>query len=98
MTRRDPAGLNRWFEDELLGLDPNDPEAREFAAHLERMHRERPTFTVEGYLDGVSDFADSANRAQGGRRLAAVVLVGLLLLVVVYLVADALGFVLSTWF
>jgi hypothetical protein len=85
------------FDDELLGLDPRDPEAQAFAAHLDRMQRQRPAFTVEGYLDGVREFADSANRAEGGRRWAAVVLVGLLLAVVLYLVGDALLFVLSTF-
>ena len=33
------------------------------------MQRQGPAFTVEGYLDGVRTFADSANRAEGGRRL-----------------------------
>ena len=86
-----------WHSDELVGLDPDDPEAREFAAHLERMHRDRPSFTVEGYLDGVTDFADSANRAQGGRRLLAVVLVGLLLVVAGFVVWEAAHFVVTTW-
>jgi hypothetical protein len=85
------------FDDELLGLDPDDPDARAFAEHLDRMQQQRPAFTVEGYLDGVRDFADSANRAEGGRRWAAVLLVVLLLAVVVYLVGDALLFVLTTW-
>lgn len=85
------------FDDDLLGLDPDDPEAQAFAEHLDRMQRQRPTFTVEGYLDGVRDFAESANRAEGGRRWAAVVLVVLLLSVVAYLMGDALLFVLSTW-
>jgi len=85
------------FDDELLGLDPDDPEARAFAEHLDRMQRQRPTFTVEGYLDGVREFADSANRAEGGRRWAAVVLVALLLAVTGYLVGDALLFVLASW-
>jgi hypothetical protein len=104
MSTRDPVEPGRPgdpvdpIEDELIGLDPDDPETRAFAEHLGRMRCERPGFTVEGYLGGVSDFADSANRAQGGRRLGAVVLVLLLLTVVVYLVMDALGFVVSTWF
>jgi hypothetical protein len=98
MARRDPADPSVWFEDELLGLDPDDPETRAFAAHLDRMHRDRPTFTVEGYLDGVSDFADSSNRARGVRRLLAVLLVTLLLLVAGYLVAEVAGFVLTTLF
>src|SRR3712207_253636 len=93
----DRPGRSRQFDDELLGLDPEDPEAQAFAAHLDRMQRQRPAFTVEGYLDGVREFADSANRAEGGRRWAAVLLVGLLLAVVLYLVGDALLFVLTTW-
>ena len=85
------------FDDDLLGLDPDDPEARAFAAHLDRMQRQGPAFTVEGYLDGVRAFADSANRAEGGRRWAAVLLVGLLLVVAGYVVFDALMFVVRTW-
>jgi hypothetical protein len=88
---------SRQFDDELLGLDPDDPDAQAFAEHLDRMQRERPAFTVEGYLDGVSEFADSANRAEGGRRWAAVGVVVLLLAVVAYLVWDSLVFVLTTW-
>jgi hypothetical protein len=88
---------SRQFDDELIGLDPDDPDAQAFAAHLDRMQRQSPTFTVEGYLDGVRDFADSANRAQGGRRLAAVVVVVLLLLGVAYVVWESLLFVLLTW-
>lgn len=98
MASRDPVEPSGRFDDELLGLDPDDPEAQAFAAHLDRMHREQPTFTVEGYLDGVSDFADSANRARGERRLVAVTLVSLLLLVAGYVIADALGFVLAALF
>ena len=94
----DPGDHPGTVDDELIGLDRDDPETRAFADHLGRMRRDRPGYTVEGYLDGVSDFADSANRATGGRRLVAVLLVGLLLLVTGYLVADAAGYVLSTWF
>lgn len=100
MPSRDPAEPTRPappFDDELIGLDPDDPEAQAFAAHLDRMRQDRPTFTVEGYLDGVSDFADSANRARGGRRLLAIVLVGLILLVAGFLITDALGFMIATW-
>lgn len=104
MCARDPSGdgdrLRRpptgWVDDELIGLDRDDPEVRDFAAHLDRIHRERPNFTVEGYIAGVADFADSANRAQGGRRLAAVVLVTLLLAVAGYLIWDALHIVMTT--
>jgi hypothetical protein len=93
----DRSARSRQFDDELLGLDPDDPEAQAFAAHLDRMQRERPAYTVEGYLDGVRDFADSANRAEGGRRWAAVLVVLLLLAVAAYLVWEALLFVATTW-
>jgi hypothetical protein len=76
------------FHDDLIGLDPADPEAKAFAEHLDRMERERPGYTVEGYLAGVEDFADSANRASGQQRLLAVLVVFLILL----------GVVLSVWF
>ncbi|MCO1655989.1 hypothetical protein [Pseudonocardia humida] len=92
----DRASRSRQFDDELVGLDPDDPDAQAFAAHLDRMQRLRPGFTVEGYLAGVTDFADSANRAEGGRRWAAVLVVLALLLVAVYAVWDALVFVLLT--
>jgi hypothetical protein len=85
------------FDDDLVGLDPDDPDAQAFAAHLDRMEHQSPTFTVEGYLDGVRAFADSANRAEGGRRWAAVLLVALLLAVAGYAVYDALLFVMGTW-
>jgi hypothetical protein len=88
---------SRQFDDELLGLDPHDPEARAFAEHLDRMQRQRPAFTVEGYLAGVSDFADSANRAEGERRWGAVIVVLLLLAVAAYLVWDVFRFVVTTW-
>ena len=95
----DPKGPGRshQFDDELLGLDPEDPEAQAFAAHLDRMQREHPTFTVEGYLDGVREFADSANRAEGGRRWAAVLVVLLLLAGAAWVVWESLLFVLATW-
>jgi hypothetical protein len=79
------------FTDDLIGLDPQDPEAKEFAAHLDRMEREHPGYTVEGYLAGVQDFAESANRTTGHRRLVAVLVVGLILLGVVLSVWFALG-------
>ena len=65
--RPDPA---RRFHDDLVGLDPDDPEARAFAEHLDRMERVRPMFTVEGELSGVRDFAESANRVGGATRWA----------------------------
>ena len=76
-------------------MDPEDPEARAFAAHLDRMQQQRPTFTVEGYLDGVRNFAESANRAEGGRRWAAVALVALLLTGAAYVVYDAVAYVMA---
>ncbi|MGM1059931.1 hypothetical protein [Saccharothrix sp. Mg75] len=68
------------LDDELIGLDPDDPETRAFAEHLDRMQRRQPNFTIEGSLAGVEHFADSANRAGGLRRLTAVVVVALILL------------------
>jgi hypothetical protein len=90
-------GRSGQFDDELLGLDPDDPEAQAFAAHLDRMRSERPTYTVEGYLDGVREFADSANRAEGGRRWAAVLVVLLLLAAAAYTVWEALVYVMASW-
>ena len=86
------------FADDLVGLDPDDPEARAFAAHLDRMEHVRPMFTVEGELGGVRDFAESANRAGGGRRLAAVVVVTLILVTTAYVIFEALEVVLTSVF
>jgi hypothetical protein len=93
----DRSARSRQFDDALLGLDPDDPEAQAFAAHLDRMQRHLPGFTVEGYLDGVRDFADSANRAEGTRRWGAVLVVLALLAVSAYAVWNALVFVVVTW-
>lgn len=84
------------FDDDLLGLDPEDPEARAFAAHLDRMQRV-PSCSVEGYIRGVGDFAESANRLRGPRRTAAVVVVALLLLVVAWVVVNAVVSIVTTW-
>jgi hypothetical protein len=85
------------FADDLVGLDPDDPEARAFAAHLDRMERVGPSsFTVEGQLAGVRDFAESANRAAGPRRLAAVLMVALVLLGTGYVIFETLEVVLTT--
>ena len=87
------------FDDELIGLDREDPEAQAFAAHLDRMQRQHPAFTVEGYLDDVGRFVDSVHRAQGERWFAAVVVVlhaagrG-----AAFAIWDALRFVVATWF
>jgi hypothetical protein len=93
----DRPARSRQFDDELVGLDADDPDAQAFADHLDRMQRQTPAFTVEGYLDGVRDFADSANRAEGGRRWAAVLIVVLLLVGVVYVVWESLLFVLASF-
>ncbi|MFD5828327.1 hypothetical protein [Lentzea sp. NPDC060358] len=79
------------FREELIGLDPHDPETKAFAEHLDRMNRQRPGYTVEGYLEGVQDFADSANRTTGHQRLVAVLVVGLILLGVILTIWFALG-------
>ena len=92
----DPVGPPGRFAEDLVGLDPDDPEARAFAAHLDRMERVGPAFTVEGQLAGVRDFAESANRADGPRRLAAVVLVALVLLGTGFVIFEVLEVVLST--
>lgn len=84
------------FENELIGLDRDDPEAQAFAAHLDRIERCHPSFTVEGYLADVTTFAESANRAQGERYWAAVAVVVALLAVAAYLMWDSLMLVVTT--
>ncbi len=86
------------IEDELIGLDRDDPETRAFAEHLDRMQQLPPAFTVEGSLAGVEAFADSANRAGGLRRLTAVAIVLLILLGVAVSVWFGLGEIVSTFF
>lgn len=100
MTRRDrpdddEVGPQGRFGEDLIGLDPSDPEVQAFAAHLDRMERTQPAFTVEGSLAGVQDFAESANRAAGSRRVFAMTVVGLILLGVLVVLWDALVFVVS---
>ena len=85
------------ISEELIGLDPDDPETRAFADHLRRMQAPANSFTVEGYVRGFSEFANSANRANGHRRLTALILVGLLLLGVLWAVWQTLGEVFSTF-
>lgn len=72
------------FDDELAGLDPSDPEAQAFAAHLDRMQHCGPTFTVEASIKGVADFAEGSHRAGGLRwwfaiSVASLILVGVLM-------------------
>ncbi|MGZ4589102.1 MAG: hypothetical protein ACXVX9_15015 [Mycobacteriaceae bacterium] len=60
------------FSEDLVGLDPDDPDAQALAARLDRTETSRRGFTVEGYLANVGEFARSANRTAGLRRLIAV--------------------------
>ena len=83
--------------DELIGLDPDDPETRAFADHLRRMQTPSNSYTVEGYIRGFGDFANSANRASGHRRLTAVIVVGLILIGVLWAVWETLGTVFSVF-
>jgi hypothetical protein len=84
----------RRLDDELIGLDRDDPEVQAFSE--DRAHLLRPSFTVEGYLSGVSEFADCANRTQGPRRIMAVLVVTLILLVAAITVWEVTTFVVST--
>ncbi|MGH3832033.1 MAG: hypothetical protein ACRDRS_16550 [Pseudonocardiaceae bacterium] len=101
MVRSEPqpdqpdARERRRLDDDLIGLDRDDPEVRAFFEHLDRVYQQRPGFTVEGYLSGVRDFAESANRAQGSRRAAAVLVVALILLGVAVTLWGATAFILS---
>lgn len=75
---------NHRFEEDLIGLDPNDPEAQAFAAHLDRMERCEPAFTIEASLRGFSDFADSSIRASGPRWFLAALIAALVVLGVLF--------------
>ncbi|WP_232237392.1 MULTISPECIES: hypothetical protein [Actinoalloteichus] len=79
MSAGGPTTPSDRFTEDLIGLDPHDPEAKAFAAHLDRMERDRPSMTIEGSLAALREFTDSANRVGGGRRLVAVVVVTLIL-------------------
>ena len=81
---------NRRFEDDLVGLDPEDPEAQAFAAHLDRMQRCEPGFTVEASLSRVQDFAESSSRAGGLRWWVAATIVVLIVLGVIVASWDIL--------
>ena len=86
------------FDDDLIGLDRDDPEAQAFADHLDRVERVRSGYTVEGYLAGMSDFADGANRLGGHYRLMAVILALLILFGVGVAAWDAIMYVLTVLF
>ncbi|HWD06739.1 MAG TPA: hypothetical protein VG674_30295 [Amycolatopsis sp.] len=81
-------GWNPRFHEDLVGLDPYDPEARAFAAHLHRMERTGPTFTVEACLDQVADFADSSTRAGGLRYWVSALVVALIVFGVIVTAWD----------
>ena len=89
------AEERRRLHDELIGLDRDHPEVQAFAEHLDRNHRLRSGFTVEGELAGVADFAESANRAQGQRWVAAVLVVTLILLGIAEWLWKAAAFIVS---
>ncbi|MFC4000961.1 hypothetical protein ACFS2C_08630 [Prauserella oleivorans] len=91
MSEHEGGRRSSRFDDELLGLDPDDPEAQAFAEHLDRMRRCEPTFTVEGSLRGVAEFAEGSTRAGGLRWWTAVLIVVLLLLGVVVAAWDMIG-------
>ena len=84
--------------EDLHGLDPDDPDVREFVAHRERMREPHAKATVEGLLRGVDDFADSVNRSAGHRKVFAVTVVVLMLFGVAWTIFNALPFMLSTFF
>nr|WP_042180869.1 hypothetical protein [Kibdelosporangium sp. MJ126-NF4] len=84
------------FREDLEGLDPHDPEVREFAAHLDRIEKSRSGYTVEGYLGGISDFADSANRLGGHYRMLALLVICLILVGVVVAAWDTLVLILTS--
>jgi hypothetical protein len=93
-----PQGDESRFADDFLGLDPNDPEVKAFAAHRDRIEHPNAKATIEGMLQGVDDFAQSANRTGGHRRVVAVAVVLLILLGVGFTLWNVLGFVLGTFF
>ncbi|WP_460956055.1 hypothetical protein [Parasphingorhabdus pacifica] len=93
----EPGPVDGRFTEDLIGLDPHDPEVREFAAHLNRMEHPNSKATVEGMLRGVDDFAQSVNRSGGHRRLVAVLVVTLILFGVLVTVAQAVAFMADTF-
>jgi hypothetical protein len=96
---RHPELPSNRFEDDLIGLDPDDPEVQAFAKHLDRMERVRPSgYTVEGYLSDMSEFADGANRHGGHYRLMATILVTLILLGILVASWDSLMYLLGRVF
>jgi hypothetical protein len=95
--RRKSPPSSRFHED-LIGLDPDDPEVQAFAEHLDRVERVRSSYTVEGYLADMSDFADGANRHGGHYRLMAMILALVILFGVAVAAWDAILYLLSAMF
>ena len=75
---REHSAYDRFHED-LVGLDPDDPDAQAFARHLEKMERVEPGYTVESSIRKVADFADSGSQVGGLRWWFAAVIVLLML-------------------
>lgn len=67
------------FDDDLVGLDRDDPEAQAFARHLDKMQRNDPGYTVESSIRKVADFAESGSHLGGLRWWFAVLIIGLML-------------------
>ncbi len=83
MAENPGADRNPRFDDDLVGLDPHDPEAQAFAEHLDRMEKCEPAYTIEASLRGVGEFAEGSNRAGGLRWWVAAAIVVLVVLGVV---------------
>ncbi len=96
MQRRESEEPARFGD--LDDLDQNDPEVRAFAEHRARMDRPNSEATVEGMLRGVDEFAQSANRTGGHRRLVAVTVVVLILFGVLFTVWNAVAYMLEVFF
>ena len=56
-----------------------------------------PSCTVEGYIRDVGEFAQASKRARGGRGMAGKAMVGLLLLIALWVIGNAVVFVVTTW-
>lgn len=86
------------FDEDLIGLDPDDPEAQAFAEHLDRVEKVHSRYTIEGYLADMSDFADGANRLGGHYRLMAMILALVILFGVAVAAWDTIMYLLSMLF
>lgn len=93
MAEKGPSGPSQHprFHEDLIGLDPDDPDVQAFAAHLDRIERCEPAFTVEASIARVADFAESSNRLGGLRYWASALLVLLIVLGVLVTAWDIVG-------